>query len=131
MDEIEIEALLLRHEAAMREMKSLDMSGIELLAWVMVPPAGFREASLARAREKGPRPIAKALCRRAREEVPQHSESEAVRGAEEEGLLEGVGGADLERGNSGSQGHTPPSQEEVATPPLPRRFDWGRSLQPM
>lgn len=61
MDAIEIEALLLRHEAAMRERDNLDLDGLQLLAWVVMPTPELRDASLTRAREKGPRPLVKRL----------------------------------------------------------------------
>lgn len=55
MDALELEALFVRHEAAMSCAKTLGLGGLELLARVLLPDTAFHEASLAQARETGPR----------------------------------------------------------------------------
>lgn len=55
MEALELEALFVRHEAAMSCAKTLNLGGLELLSYVLMPDDDFREASLAQARETGPR----------------------------------------------------------------------------
>lgn len=53
-DPIDIEAMLIRHRAAMAVIGDGDMEGIDLLAQVLAPDPGLRAASLQAARESGP-----------------------------------------------------------------------------
>lgn len=56
MDALELEATLVRHEAAMRAVTNLD--GLDLLTQVIWPGEDFHRASLDKARETGPRALA-------------------------------------------------------------------------
>lgn len=61
MNEIELQALFIRHEAAVKQLDGLN--GYEMLAHVMLPSPAVLAASLQVANERGPSKMAIALAR--------------------------------------------------------------------
>lgn len=66
LTEIDMEALLIRHEAVMKNRRDLDLTAEEALAYVICPTPKVLEASLEVALQNGARSAARELLKRAK-----------------------------------------------------------------